>query len=275
MSTGDVLKVCAAVRRGPVFNLPLLREGQRDARGDLVRIVDPAGLAVAWFDPRSARCVEFMVRSPDEDQTAWRSVFAVPDEKETDARFSNYGVLAAVGDASSWIAGAEFENDRSGAGWVLLERDPTSVILQTGLRDEVGADVGDVYGRLVAQLDDATLSLALTVQNDGVMALPVAFGFRGVFPHGLETDFAVASLVTTKTVVLPHVVVTCDEGVHYLDPGAGFGTGNLSVAMLGAPPGQPVVVLPGAEERLAIALSIFTGAEGRTEILRLRGQNDR
>lgn len=264
----------AAVRRGPVFDLPPFPESQSVVRGDLVRIVDPAGLAVAWVDPVSARCVEFMVRSSYRDRTVWRSVFAIPDAQETDTGVVGCCVLAVTGDPGSRTLLAKAAYDWSGAAWRLLQRDPTSVILQATLPDEESADVGKVYARLVVQLDDGTLSLSLTVHNDGAVALPVAFGFRGMLPHGLDFEPAVAPVVTTDRAGASLVGVTCDAGVHCLNPGAARGAGTLSLAMLGAPPGPPVVVLPGAQERMAISLSMFPDAEGSAEIHRSPAQVD-
>lgn len=256
MSAGVLRQVSAAVRRGPVFDLPPFPEGHGVTRGDLVRIVDPAGLAVAWFDPGSARCVEFLVQSPEHDRLPWRSVFAVPDAFMADANIFGDGVPAAVGNVGPWITGVESGGDRPDAGWYLLERDPTSVIMQTDRRDNVGADAGDICGRLVAQLGDATLSLVLTVQNHGAAERSVAFGFRGGFLPGLGIDAAAASLMTTSTGGSSCVVVSCNEGVRNFGLRVGREGGNVAEADHGVPPEDSVLILAGASARLAISIAM-------------------
>ena len=239
----------------------------------LVRIVDPAGLAIAWFDPDSACCVGFMVRVERPSGTAWLPVLAAPGERQAGAHAPGCAVLVVA-------EAARFR-------WHVVERDPTAVTLVTGLsqrRDEGEDHAANVSGTLTAQLEDATLSLALTVRNDGIKARPVAFGLRPALAQendspqllvqrgdgrillelpagGPETpDRGRMDQVETQQVSsaprVAQVVVACDEGVRYVWSQVPSAAGSVVLDLLGSPPGEMIVLPPGVSARLAITVAV-------------------
>ncbi len=200
--------------------------------------------------------------------------------------------LVAAGDSSTRVMGAKPRDDCSRAGWRLCERDPTSLILETGLRtsgSDGDTDAGDVYGRFSARLDDATLSLALMVRNNGNVDRPVAFGLHMVFASGmLIGPFQVLVQQGGERIPLQlpegsgvggqsppveglaeiargdylvwsggalQVVVTGDEGMQYVEPREIGVAGSVALAVLGSPPGQPVLLVPGASAEMTLSIA--------------------
>lgn len=95
-----------------VYQTPPVPEGWHGR--DLVRIVDPAGLAVAWVSPRHAGAiVGFSSRLATEDP--WTTVIQAADDPATAPSIS---FDTADGSSPAWVAIAD---------WQLLRRDPTSL----------------------------------------------------------------------------------------------------------------------------------------------------
>jgi len=111
-------------------------------RGDLLRLVDPRGLAVAWLDPQAGRCVGYAVRPVEVTVGGWRELL---------------GGAIAVG----WPWSGEAPPDSAGR-WRLIERDPTAATLVC--RCECVSDLALADLALSASLDDGALRLRLVAR---------------------------------------------------------------------------------------------------------------
>lgn len=124
----------------PVFTLPPAPERWGGSTSQLIRIVDPAGDAIAWLDPETAACVGYAVRESSSTSTSWRHVLV--------------GGLTRPDDSNHPAAGRNIRTT-----WRLVERDPAACTL-------AGEPANDGAARLVlvtASLDDGNLSLAYRI----------------------------------------------------------------------------------------------------------------
>jgi hypothetical protein len=141
-----------------VFDTPALPDGWEGR--DVVRIVDPLGLGVAWFDAGLAGlCVGFFARAGREE--AWIPVLeSVPP-----------GWLDQPGGPGCeilWISSRqEPEPARlAGSSWSFVTRDPTAVT--------VSGTIGGVSAGISARFDDG----ALVLTADSSPGAHGQFGFR-------------------------------------------------------------------------------------------------
>ena len=51
------------------------------------------------------------------------------------------------------------------------------------------------------------------------------------------------------------VVVTGDEGMQYVEPREIGVAGSVALAVLGSPPGQPVLLVPGASAEMTLSIA--------------------
>ena len=120
----------------PVFAFPPLPEGWLGAASRLVRIIDPAGDAIAWFDPLHATCAGYAVRTTTSHATFHHVLAAIPPLTE---------------DAPSGGSATGRE-----PRWRFVKRDPASCVLQR----EPDEGVPDAKVSMTASLDDGALSIA-------------------------------------------------------------------------------------------------------------------
>lgn len=163
--------------RGPAFDIPAAPPGGNDAGAELIRIVDPAGKAIAWIATGSkAGCTGFAVRRPGSCGDRWTHAFpphsaggrgALPDG----AWISPILVLPEIRATAN----------RAGPGvrarplhLRFFERDPTAVVLAA----EAAPGVPGVRLRFAARLDDAALWLTVEASNAGSVPVAVGLGLR-------------------------------------------------------------------------------------------------
>jgi len=128
-------------------------------RGDLLRLVDPRGLAVAWLDPQAARCVGYAVRPAGVAVGGWRELFGGTGGSADLDRGSPAG--GTIGGSWPW---ADEMPHQWPARWQLLERDPTATTLVCHCKHRTNnALAADLF--LSASLDDGTLRLRLVVRT--------------------------------------------------------------------------------------------------------------
>jgi hypothetical protein len=123
----------------PVFAFPPFPEGWRGGASRLIRIVDPAGDAIAWLDPSRGACVGFAVR-----------------EATGDAPSRAFRHLLAVIPPDTGDDGPETSSFDPGPRWRFVDRDPASCTL--GCQADVDGPTDAVL--MTASLDDGILSLA-------------------------------------------------------------------------------------------------------------------
>jgi hypothetical protein len=63
-------------------------------RGELLRLVDPRGRAVAWLDPRTGRCVGYAVRPAGVAVGGWRELLGGAGEGDDDREAPPGGAIA-------------------------------------------------------------------------------------------------------------------------------------------------------------------------------------
>lgn len=147
-------------------------------RGDLLRLIDPRGRAVAWLDPQAGRCVGYAVRPAGVTVGGWRELLGGADRDVASDDEAPVGGAIAVG----WPWPGEVSPEPP-ARWRLIERDPTAATcacrcVSVLARERVVAltlgawlDEGVLRLRLVAQAADATSTLRpqfrLTVPGSG------------------------------------------------------------------------------------------------------------
>lgn len=118
------------------FAPPPAPEGWEGARSELVRIIDPLGLTVAWFAPGlTGACVGWAVRESEQ----WSHVLRAP---MADAVDETCAVTLRSGGSVEIVH-----------GWELESRDPTGCTLRTAS--------GGVNAQLTAELDEGELHLRL------------------------------------------------------------------------------------------------------------------
>jgi len=185
----------------PVFATPVSPPGWDESEIPLIRIVDPAGSAIAWVAPDlAANCVGYAVRPTGGSGDEWTHVFhAIAPHRLTGCP-EPYGcsILATLPHHQPQANGA---SQPPGAAhlhrWCLIERDPTAAVLETSIvpsmiDDERRAATGGLRLRLVTRLDDAALSLELTGENRDAEVLSVTIGLQPTFASGLLSREAVA-----------------------------------------------------------------------------------
>ena len=185
----------------PVFATPVSPPGWDESEIPLIRIVDPAGSAIAWLAPDlAANCVGYAVRTTGGLGDEWSHVFHAIAPHRLEGCPEPYGcsILATLPHHQPQANGA---SQLPGAAhlhrWRFIERDPTAAVLETSIvpsmiDDERRAATGGLCLRLVARLDDAALSLELTGENRDAEAVSVTIGFQPTFASGLLSREAVA-----------------------------------------------------------------------------------
>lgn len=91
------------------------------AGSDIVRIVDPLGLAIAWVAPElGGACIGFSVR--EDTGSSWRTVFETEPPRDHGVD-DLLGLEPLIGTDESTVLPARMSGER----WSMLERDPTTV----------------------------------------------------------------------------------------------------------------------------------------------------
>lgn len=130
-------------------------------RGDLLRLVDPRGLAVAWLDPGAGRCVGYAVRPVGVTVGGWRELLDGADRDAAGAPAVPAGGALAIGWPWSGEAAPE-----SPVRWQLIERDPTAAICACRCVSRLDRErVVDLT--LSAWLDEGLLRLRLVARAAG------------------------------------------------------------------------------------------------------------
>jgi hypothetical protein len=131
---------------------------------ELLRIVDPAGRAIAWLAPGfGANCVGYAVREDGPAPGDWRHLLRAGSPRDLRRDPLGYGCA---------MLGPE-PGDEGGAhrlAWRFVERDPTAATC--------AVHCGSFRLELTARLDDAALHLDLLATNEGREAVATAPGLR-------------------------------------------------------------------------------------------------
>lgn len=126
----------------PVFAFPPLPEDWSGPASRLIRIVDPAGDAIAWLDPLTGTCAGYAVRESSREASTWRHILV-----GTPAEFDDN-----VPNPTRW---------NSEARWRFVERDPASCTLES----EPDFNESDQPVSMTASLDDGALSLSFRLPS--------------------------------------------------------------------------------------------------------------
>ena len=181
--------------RGPVFDTPVCPPGWDESAIQLIRIVDPAGRAIAWLAPDlGANCVGYAVRAASGPVEEWTHVFhAIPPPRLTAGDPEPYGceiLVTPPHDGSHAHAASPHRGVAHLRRWRFVERDPTAAVLETSFvasatGNEGRAATGGLGLRLVARLDDSALSLELTALNRDAVTSSIRMGLQPSFARGL------------------------------------------------------------------------------------------
>jgi hypothetical protein len=134
-------------------------------RGDLLRLVDPRGLAVAWLDPRAGCCVGYAVRPAGVTVGGWRELLGGGARQDADGD-PEPGVGGAIAVGWPWPGEAPPELP---APWRLVERDPTAATCACRCVSLVARErVAELT--LSAWLDEGVLRLRLVARAAGATA---------------------------------------------------------------------------------------------------------
>ncbi len=133
-------------------------------RGDLLRLVDPRGLAVAWLDLRMGTIIGYATRPAGVKVGGWRELLGgalAPDDAEHGAPD---GGAIAVG--WPWVGATSPAWPRR---WQLIERDPTAATFHCRCEREGDPPlVADLA--LAVSLDDGALCLRLVARANAATA---------------------------------------------------------------------------------------------------------
>lgn len=201
-----------------MIDTPLGPPGWEDARAHLVRIVDPLGRAVAWFAPDfGGTCVGFAVRPSGRREGAWIHVLHSVRSDSPGHSSGVFGLGVCCVPTSmplDPVIADPFGSPLPIQAWQFIERDPTTVVLETVVSTEDG-DHGDdtvaaVRLRLTAGLDDGALALNLDAWHHGGGPIPLQLGFRAIFATDLFGEGISMGLVRASAgqvngrFVIPH-----------------------------------------------------------------------
>lgn len=174
--------------------------------GDLIRLVDPRGLAVAWLDPQAGRCIGYAVRPEGATSGGWRELLGGADRNANSP--PNGGMIAG---GPPWRGETPLDPP---ARWQLVERDPTAATLAcrcvsrhdpariAALTLTVWLDEGLLWLRLVARAqvgDDLRPRIVVAIPDvaaSGEYSLTGAASARALRPDG-------AGLCLTATAAPP------------------------------------------------------------------------
>lgn len=142
------------------FDIPATPSGPGWRGGELIRIVEPTGRAIAWVDPSAGRCVGYAVRPAMVTIGGWQHLFQ-GQARPTDARVAAYRLGMGV----AWPWPDEAPPDTP-VRWRLIERDPTAATCACHCVS-VSDPTQDATLILTVLLDGATLQCVLRVQRSG------------------------------------------------------------------------------------------------------------
>ncbi len=135
-----------------------------DGRGDLLRLVDSRGLAVAWLDLRMGTIIGYATRPAGVTAGGWRELLGGARERDGAARGAPTGGAIAIG--WPWIGATSPAWPRR---WQLIERDPTAATLVYRCEREGEPPlVADLA--LAVSLDDGALCLRLVARANAATA---------------------------------------------------------------------------------------------------------
>lgn len=161
----------------PVFAFPSAPDGWVGPTARLIRIIDPAGDAIAWLDSEAGTCAGYAVREAHPEGTSWHHILV--------------GIPAAA------------EQD-SGGRWSLVERDPASCTLAPERQ------AGDVPISMTASIDDGILSLSYWLPSSPsrspftlTLACTTPPLLHGISPGG-NLDDEPGPLARERSVIISH-----------------------------------------------------------------------
>lgn len=266
--------------RSPAFGVPAAPPGGDEDGAEPIRIVDPAGEAIAWVAPGlRAGCVGFAVRRPSANGEGWVHVFpqALPLERGEQPEGAWISPGLVVHEVRS-DAGADYREVRERPlRWLFAERDPTAVVLVA----EVEAGPGGAGGapgkaglrlRFSARLDDATLALAIAAANESDVPLAVGLELRFVLALALSTMPADVSrdgvsaanpgtiVARGRTPEGAVIAARAMEGVRFVGVAAPGGGGAAFLTVQGYGPSRGLEELPPGERRsVAASIGVLDG----------------
>lgn len=145
--------------------------------GELIRIVEPIGRAVAWLAPGTGRCVGYAVRPATTTVGGWRQLFRVQDRPVPNER----SAAQALGIGTDW-PWPDAAPPAAPARWHLIERDPTAATCAcrcVSTTDPPG--IADLT--LAMWLDGGALRCSLAAQFSGSNIAPSRPRLRVVLPN--------------------------------------------------------------------------------------------
>lgn len=215
--------------RRAVFAFPAAPPAWDEPGGQVVRIIDPLGAAIAWFTTgQGVNCVGFAVRRPDGSAADWTHVIRAhaPDDP-------GCPVVLCLPEPGSTNPAPEWTGNAGDHAWQLVERDPTMVVLETmfsvgNVASGRHVRPGGIRLRLLASLENATLLLRISARNDGPETVSIGLGLSPRFPGNPFGERSPSGLGQRSDPSTPAPLAACGpaSGYPHHQP-KGAGTGNV------------------------------------------------